>query len=403
MTIFALLLAANFNLQPGAGGKLCLDCHQPFQATLKKQFVHTPLKAGDCTGCHNPHASRHETLLSADANAVCASCHKAIVPKDAKSAHQPAVEGACLGCHEPHASDNKGLLTKPGNAVCVNCHKSLTEQASNAKFAHAPAKDSCTTCHDPHGSQKSADLLRTAEPALCNSCHKSLDPKIHKGYPVAKASCTGCHDPHGSDRKGMLYATVHKPMAAGQCSSCHAAPGSKQAFDVKAKGSAICKDCHAVQIAKMLDKAEVHWAVADQVACLNCHTPHASSQRALLSAKPTEVCGTCHADTIARNDRSPTKHAPVRDGDCFSCHDPHSSDVPNLLKKASIPDLCKKCHDYSKHSTHPMGEKLRDGRNRNLGVDCLSCHRAHGTEYKHMQLYPTSMELCTKCHEQYKR
>jgi predicted CXXCH cytochrome family protein len=115
------------------------------------------------------------------------------------------------------------------------------------------------------------------------------------------------------------------------------------------------------------------------------------------------LCGTCHADTIQRQERSPTPHAPVRDGACTSCHDPHSSDNLLMLKEASVVEGCGKCHDYQKHSTHPIGEKTKDPRNRNLTLDCLSCHRAHGTEYKHMVPYPTISDLCTKCHEELKR
>ena len=35
--------------------------------------------------------------------------------------------------------------------------------------------------------------------------------------------------------------------------------------------------------------------------------------------------------------------------------------------------------------------------------DCLSCHRVHATEYKHMVPFPTTTELCVKCHERFKR
>jgi predicted CXXCH cytochrome family protein len=115
------------------------------------------------------------------------------------------------------------------------------------------------------------------------------------------------------------------------------------------------------------------------------------------------LCGTCHADTIGRQARSPTKHAPVRDGNCTSCHDPHSSDNLLMLKDADVIEGCGRCHDWQKHATHPIGEKTKDPRNRNLTLDCLSCHRAHGTEYKSMLPYPSTTDLCTKCHREYKR
>jgi predicted CXXCH cytochrome family protein len=64
---------------------------------------------------------------------------------------------------------------------------------------------------------------------------------------------------------------------------------------------------------------------------------------------------------------------------------------------------CSACHDYSTHSAHPLGEKAIDPRNKNLRVDCLSCHKGHGTEFKRMLLAETNVELCTQCHKKYAR
>jgi predicted CXXCH cytochrome family protein len=50
-----------------------------------------------------------------------------------------------------------------------------------------------------------------------------------------------------------------------------------------------------------------------------------------------------------------------------------------------------------------MGAKAKDPRNQNLQVQCLSCHRGHGTEHKKLLLSATQTELCTKCHEKYQR
>src|SRR6266702_7402420 len=96
-----------FKLKPGANGKLCLQCHPAFEETLKKPFVHTPLKNGECTGCHSPHASSHGKMLSADADSICQTCHAALIPKDAGSTHKVVAEGKCMKCHDPHASNSK--------------------------------------------------------------------------------------------------------------------------------------------------------------------------------------------------------------------------------------------------------------------------------------------------------
>jgi predicted CXXCH cytochrome family protein len=115
------------------------------------------------------------------------------------------------------------------------------------------------------------------------------------------------------------------------------------------------------------------------------------------------TCGGCHGDTIKRQQLSPTKHEPIKDGNCTACHDPHASNAPLMMANPSIIEGCGACHDWLKHSSHPMGEKFLDPRNKNLTIQCLSCHRAHGTEYLHMMPYPTTSDLCTKCHEKFKR
>ncbi len=76
-----------FKLKPGAYGKLCLGCHTDMEETVKKPFVHTPLKSGACTGCHSPHTSTHGKLLAAPTTNICRVCHSTIVPEKAKSVY----------------------------------------------------------------------------------------------------------------------------------------------------------------------------------------------------------------------------------------------------------------------------------------------------------------------------
>jgi predicted CXXCH cytochrome family protein len=97
------------------------------------------------------------------------------------------------------------------------------------------------------------------------------------------------------------------------------------------------------------------------------------------------------------------KHAPVESGMCVACHSPHGSSGTHLVDQPSIVALCTSCHDYEKHSAHPIGENAVDPRNKNLRVDCLSCHKGHGTEFKWMLLAATNLELCTQCHKQFGR
>jgi len=115
------------------------------------------------------------------------------------------------------------------------------------------------------------------------------------------------------------------------------------------------------------------------------------------------LCGSCHDDTIKRQEKSVTKHEPIKLGACTACHEPHASNNILLFKEATVIDVCASCHDWQKHSTHPIGEKVIDKRNKNLTVQCLSCHRSHGTEFKSMIPFQATSELCIQCHIDFKR
>jgi predicted CXXCH cytochrome family protein len=71
-----------------------------------------------------------------------------------------------------------------------------------------------------------------------------------------------------------------------------------------------------------------------------------------------------------------------------------------LLDGGSLEEVCAKCHEWGKHSAHPLGAKAVDQRNRNLTLDCLSCHRTHGTPFKHLAHFDTKKDLCVQCHSE---
>jgi DmsE family decaheme c-type cytochrome len=386
--------------------KLCITCHTDFEQKLKSQFVHTPVRAGECSGCHNPHVSAHGKLLSEDSNQICGSCHDSIIPKTAKSTHKVVVDGQCDKCHDPHASENSANLKVRGSDLCFTCHKELGESVKKAKFRHSPVEQGCMTCHEAHASTDSLRLLKTAVPALCVNCHKPDTPAFqtrHMKYPVGKASCTSCHDPHGSNQAALLLDNVHPPLAGGGCNQCHEAPDSATPFATKQRGFELCKGCHAEMVNTTMARRYLHWPVADKGGCVSCHNPHASKHEKLLKAATPQLCSGCHSDTMKRIAAVPVKHAPVEGGTCVACHSPHGSDGVHLLNQGSVIKTCSACHDYSTHSAHPIGDKAVDPRNKNLRVDCLSCHKGHGTEFKRMLLAETNVELCTQCHKKYAR
>ena len=395
-----------FKLKPGATGKLCLSCHTTFSAKMKAKHIHTPLVEGDCSGCHNPHASNHGMLMEGDADSICYKCHDNIVADGAVSVHQVVVEGKCVSCHDPHSSDNPANLVKGGNDLCFNCHQELGEKIASNKYGHPPVKKDCLNCHNSHASGKNVSLLKMDEPKLCLSCHKTNSSgfkKSHVNYPVEQKRCTTCHDPHGSSSGAILADNIHAPIKNGMCNQCHNEADAEQPFALKKSGFELCQGCHYEMINESFGKNRLHWPLVDKTGCINCHTPHASAEESLLRKPMKEVCGSCHADILARQDRSQTKHQPVDDGECTVCHSPHASNQLFLQKEETTIATCAQCHDWQTHSTHPIGAEVIDPRNPNLALDCLSCHRTHGTEYKQFLYYPDVKSLCVQCHTKYRR
>lgn len=396
----------DFKLKPGASGKLCLGCHETFQEKMKLPSVHTPVKAGRCADCHNPHAATHGRLLDAETDRICASCHADLIPNGALSVHGPVMEGRCVDCHDPHAAPNANNLKLAGNKLCISCHEEVAAAADRAEHKHGPVENNCLGCHDAHASTKAEFLLKAKGPALCTGCHKTdrdFFVRQHVNYPVAESNCTSCHNPHGSDNSGLLWASVHRPVKARMCKQCHEEASSPNALNLKNSGVELCHGCHSDVANEVVSRNRVHWPAVDQIACLNCHGPHATAAPNMLRAPTTTLCASCHADTLEQLASSRVKHPPAQEGECSSCHEPHASNNLFLMQEDDLGALCGNCHDWEQHSSHPIGDKVIDPRNRNLSVGCLSCHRPHGSQFKSFTNFDPAADLCVQCHRGQRR
>lgn len=404
-------------LKAGAKGAQCLECHEKQQKDFKRRSSHPLQKPDQCTGCHDPHTSNHKKLLVEDVQTLCRNCHANLLPENALSQHKVVVEGNCVKCHATHGSDNQFLLIQSGNDLCLECHAQVGDEIKNIKFPHQPVneKKGCLNCHSPHASTRSRFLLKNSPTALCTDCHKTNRPifaKRHMGYKVDQSNCNACHNPHGSDRRNILYTAVHKPVAEKKCEQCHNSPTARNALQVKQEGTALCQQCHKPMIEELFGtKKQIHWPLTDSTGCLHCHNPHGGKTTGLLNGPQSKVCGQCHADTVELQQWSianpQNKHLcePIRKGTCSSCHAPHGSDYFLLMPKENISiNVCGKCHEWETHSTHPIGAKVADQRNKNLTVECLSCHVGCGTgNHPSMLPFDTTYELCIQCHVERKR
>jgi predicted CXXCH cytochrome family protein len=328
------------------------------------------------------------------------------VPPEAASVHQAVVQESCSVCHDPHASQNPNVLVAAGNELCFGCHQEIESAVRGSEFQHAPVARDCLTCHDPHASTEEAFLLKEQTGALCSECHdpgRASFVERHMGYPVAESRCTSCHNPHGSSRPGILLAEVHQPLANKMCNQCHPAASSAAALQPKKTGVALCQGCHSGLVNETLARNRLHWPVAGAEACLSCHNPHASKEKGLLAEPAKQLCGECHPEVIEAVETSQGSHTPVAEGECSACHAPHASDHLFLMQKASSVELCADCHDWQSHSSHPIGPEVVDQRNPNLTVDCLSCHRSHGSPFKALSHLDPDGDLCVQCHQELAR
>jgi len=395
-----------FKLKPGARGQTCMGCHEDMRETTAKAHVHTPVRAGSCTDCHDPHTSTHGKLLAADPSNICGECHDGMLPEDAASAHRMVVEGNCVACHDPHASDFEGMVNFAGAELCFGCHYEIEQTVTTAKFGHAPVKQDCLICHDPHASADNDSLLTAPEPELCVTCHdpsQRIFAEQHGNYPVGRGRCTSCHSPHGSDQPGLLSARVHAPVERGMCKQCHQDADSSDPLALRRQGHELCRACHNQMVSTTFTASRLHWAVASRDSCLSCHEPHTSDEPGLLSAPTKTLCGSCHAATIAQQGASRTKHPPIDEGECAACHDPHASENVFLLHASDLGELCGTCHDWMQHSSHPLGPETVDLRNPNLTLDCASCHASHGSEHPHFTHFEGKRDLCVECHQDRRR
>jgi predicted CXXCH cytochrome family protein len=376
------------------GIDLCIMCHPDIKKRFDTPVQHTAVKKGECTGCHNPHASKEKHLLAHAGSALCFECHAKEKRRfQQENIHTPVRNGECTKCHDPHGSENRYSLVKKGSALCLSCHPKI-EAVQKAKFVHSPVrKGECRECHDPHASKNPGQLVDSQD-RLCRKCHDVSRPGIQKAhfqFPMGKVNCTSCHNPHGSDQAGLIRSNAHKVFRG--CGNCHKREGSSPQ-ELIVRGSDLCFKCHSKKKDDLKRKV-VHKATEE--GCTACHTPHASDDRGLLKGAERPLCFGCHGDVRDHMTGSVSIH-PVKaeGGRCTICHEPHASDRPRLFPADTI-DMCKKCHTKHAQFGHPYGPGVIDPRTNQI-VTCLSCHGPHGTQEPFTLLKSARRALCIQCH-----
>lgn len=223
----------------GDGMTLCVDCHEPIgRAIQSAAHVHGAVKQADgCVACHAGHSSELPRLARQAEPASCLSCHDrpladasgrrltnmAEFLKENPNHHGPIRQGQCSACHEPHASPRFRLLIADYPAefyapfdldrykLCFTCHQKELATAQkgigvtgfrdgevNLHYVHVNQQKgrTCRACHEVHAS-KNPFHMRDA--VLFGASEWEL--KISFTKTDAGGSCgPGCHAERSYDR-----------------------------------------------------------------------------------------------------------------------------------------------------------------------------------------------------------
>ncbi len=358
-----------------AAPDLCLDCHGEAAAWLGAEgtgSVHRREINRDCSRCHEAHASLGKGMLRVSAEGPCAACHEE--QGRGADAHAAYEEGGCLACHRPHP-DGQGASTRaPVPELCAGCH----DQGGSAPGRHPAmgAERSCAACHDPHGTAGKL-LAAPPGPALCGACHGEV---LTKGHGRDLEECNRCHEPHGKVGGGLLRRGVgdvcrecHDDVAAGRvvhaaleegCETCHS-PHAEGAEAARPS----CDGCH--DLTGDGELASLHGRLTPPVgACLSCHRPHASYEPDLLRGRA---------------------HFPILKGTCKACH---GEGVQKSLSVPAPAERCRSCHAFQREMEAkgtPLHDPVASG-------DCLECHEPHLSTRPRL-LRASEAKVCGECHD----
>jgi DmsE family decaheme c-type cytochrome len=263
-----------------------------------------------------------------------------------------------------------------GPETCKVCHPGQYETFSQTRmgrlFLHqarnTPESLGCETCHGPGKAHADAGGGKGVGGLITFAKNDKT--------PVEKrnAICLQCHT---KGNRVFWKGSAHESRDVA-CTNCHVIMESHSARNNLAKETVMdtCATCHPQKRAAMWRNA--HMPVREgKMTCTSCHNPHGTVTPALLRENSlNETCYRCHTEK-----RGPFlwTHAPVQES-CANCHNPHGSNHEAMLQVAK-PRLCQQCHIESRHPTSPYG---RDTASLKfvMGRSCVDCHaNIHGSNH----------------------
>lgn len=196
------------NAAPDRINQTCLECHSGQETHRGRVTTAHFRNALDCTACHKVHDSKRPSLLAAEPNELCSTCHASIRAAFNRPFTHRLAQGAmeCVDCHNPHGGTPPDAMPRfaANEATCLRCHG---DKRGPFPFEHAPVRlELCSTCHEPHGSSNPRMMARHDVSQLCLECHTTTltnlggtPPALHDMRSPRFRNCTTCHSKiHGS-------------------------------------------------------------------------------------------------------------------------------------------------------------------------------------------------------------
>lgn len=187
----------------------------------------------------------------------------------------------------------------------------------------------CESCHI----KGSMSRLRYSQPSLCYQCHEDFN---------------------------VVYSSLHGPVQAGYCTTCHNSHKTKNAYLLVENGQVLCLKCHSEVLTF---ESGIHSGI-ENANCIDCHNPHGGDNTAYLK---NGTCINCH-DGFSKMYNF--VHGPVASGNCSMCHESHTSSKESLLLRTGQ-ELCTFCHEQTQIINNEYHEGIDD-------IACIECHNAHG-------------------------
>jgi DmsE family decaheme c-type cytochrome len=281
----------------------------------------------------------------------------------------PRVSQACLACH----AGQDASLTATGH------------QLPGGAVDGATARIACTDCH-------AGDRRHWED----NPAQYPMTNPAKVGALAAAHVCSACHQ--NAHQQNLLEKNAHTANDVN-CSACHSVHASKHPALLKQAEPGLCLGCHR-DVEGQFSRSYRHPVKDGIVKCSECHLTLDATRRP-LAPNGTNVCMKCHGEFEGP---FPYEHPATVDystdeGGCVTCHEPHGSNLPRMLKQpyeAPHFQLCTQCHSVPRHNSNPMHGT------RWAGMPCNDCHTDIHGSYSSPKLLSESLraEGCFKagCH-----